>query len=134
MNKAGNSPKVDKLCTPMIDALDIAEYNYGSGCYPLEGKLHPERMLIGSETFPQDIYRNWKMVKELPYLFGDFMWTGWDYLGEAGIGCWSYIGGMPFNRPYPWVLAGAGVIDITGHADGSCRYASTVWGLKRLQE
>lgn len=131
MNKAGNSPKVDKLCTPMIDTLDIAGYNYGSGRYPLEGKLHPERMLIGSETFPQDIYKNWKMVKELPYLFGDFMWTGWDYLGEAGIGCWSYIGGMPFNRPYPWVLAGAGVIDITGHADGSCRYASTVWGLEK---
>ena len=131
MNKAGNSPKVDKIATPMIDALDIAGYNYGSGRYPLEGKLHPERMIIGTETFPQDIYKNWEMVKRLPYLFGDFMWTGWDYLGEAGIGCWSYTGGRPFNRPYPWILAGAGVIDITGHPDGSCRYASTVWGLEK---
>lgn len=131
MNKAGNSPKVDTLCTPMIDALDIAGYNYGSGRYPLEGKLHPNRMLIGSETFPQDIYKNWEMVKQLPYLFGDFMWTSWDYLGEAGLGCWSYTGGMPFNRPYPWVLAGSGVIDITGLPDGSCRYASTVWGLEK---
>lgn len=131
MNKGGNSPKVDALATPIIDALDIAGYNYGSGRYPLEGKLHPERIIFGSETFPQDIYKNWEQVKKLPYLLGDFMWTGWDYLGEAGIGAWSYTGGMPFNRPYPWVLAGAGVIDICGTPDGSCRYASTVWGLEK---
>ncbi len=70
-------------------------------------------------------------MKKLPYLLGDFMWTTWDYLDEEGIGCWSYTGGMPFIRPYPWVLAGAGVIDITGKPDGSCRYASTVWGLEK---
>ena len=131
MNKGGNSPKVDALATPMIDMLDIAGYNYGSGRYPLEGKLHPERIIFGSETFPQDIYKNWEQVKKLPYLLGDFMWTSWDYLGEAGIGAWSYTGGQPFNRPYPWALAGAGVIDICGTPDGSCRYASTVWGLEK---
>lgn len=131
MNKGGNSPKVDALATPIINALDIAGYNYGSGRYPLEGKQHPERIIFGSETFPQDIYKNWEQVKKLPYLLGDFMWTSWDYLGEAGLGAWSYTGGMPFNRPYPWVLAGAGVIDICGVPDGSCRYASTVWGLEK---
>lgn len=131
MNKGGNSPKVDAIATPIIDALDIAGYNYGSGRYPLEEKQHPERIIFGSETFPQDIYKNWEMVKKYPYLLGDFMWTSWDYLGEAGIGAWSYTGGMPFNRPYPWVLAGAGVIDITGKPDGSCRYASSVWGLEK---
>ena len=130
MNKGGNSPKVDALASPIIDALDIAGYNYGSGRYPLEEKAHPERIVFGSETFPQDIWKNWEMVKKYPYLLGDFMWTSWDYLGEAGIGAWSYTGGMPFNRPYPWVLAGAGVIDICGTPDASCRYASTVWGLE----
>ncbi len=131
MNNAGNSPKVDALATPIINALDIAGYNYGSGRYPLEEKEHPERIIFGSETFPQDIHKNWEMVKKYPYLIGDFMWTSWDYLGEAGIGAWSYTGGMAFNRPYPWVLAGAGVIDICGTPDGSCRYASTVWDLEK---
>ena len=130
MNKGGNSQKVDALTSPFLDALDIAGYNYGSGRYPLEAKAHPERVIFGSETFPQDIYKNWGMVKKYPYLIGDFMWTGWDYLGEAGLGAWSYTGGLPFNRPYPWVLAGAGVIDILGAPDGSCKYASTVWGLE----
>ena len=130
MNKGGNSPKVDQITTPIVDSLDIAGYNYGSGRYPLEAKAHPNRIIFGSETFPQDIYKNWQMVKQYPYLVGDFMWTAWDYLGESGIGAWSYTGGMPFNRPYPWLLAGAGVIDIIGTPDGSCKYASTVWGLE----
>ena len=131
LNKAGNSRKVDALTTPFLDSLDIAGYNYASGRYPLEEKAHPNRVVFGSETFPQDIWKNWQMVKKYPYLVGDFMWTSWDYLGEAGLGAWSYTGGMPFNRPYPWILAGAGVIDILGNPDGSCKYASTVWGLEQ---
>lgn len=128
MNKAANSKQADLVTTPILDALDIAGYNYASGRYPGEGKLHPDRVIFGSETFPQDIAKNWAMVKKYPYLVGDFMWTAWDYLGEAGIGAWSYTGGMPFNRPYPWLLAGAGVIDILGNPDASCRYAGVVWG------
>lgn len=131
MNKGGNSKKVDALTTPFVDSLDIAGYNYGSGRYPLEAKAHPERVVFGSETFPQDICKNWKMVKRYPYLIGDFMWTAWDYLGESGIGAWSYTGGMPFNRPYPWLLGGAGVIDILGIPDASCKYASVVWGMEK---
>ena len=127
MNKAGNSKKVDMVTTPILDALDIAGYNYASGRYPMEGKLHPERVIVGSETFPYEICKNWEQVKKYPYLVGDFMWTAWDYLGEAGLGAWSYTGGMPFNRPYPWLLGGAGVIDILGNPDASCRYAETVW-------
>lgn len=131
MNNSGNSKKVDAICSPFLDSLDIAGYNYGSGRYSLEAKAHPQRVIFGSETFPQDIWKNWKMVQKYPYVIGDFMWTAWDYLGEAGLGAWSYTGGMPFNRPYPWLLAGAGVIDILGIPDGSCKYASTVWGLEK---
>lgn len=130
MNKGGNSKRVDELTSPFLDSLDIAGYNYASGRYPLEGKAHPNRVIFGSETFPQDIYKNWKMVEQYPYLIGDFMWAAWDYLGEAGIGAWSYNGGMPFNRPYPWLLSGAGVVDILGVPDVSCRYAQVVWGLR----
>jgi beta-galactosidase len=30
------------------------------------------------------------MVEKYPYLIGDFMWTAFDYLGEVGLGAWSY--------------------------------------------
>ncbi|OUP82923.1 glycoside hydrolase family 2 [Lachnoclostridium sp. An169] len=130
MNKMANSRHADEVTSPILDALDIAGYNYASGRYPLEEKAHPGRLIIGTETFPMDIARNWEMVKKYPYLLGDFMWTGWDYLGEAGIGAWTYTAdGASFDKPYPWLLADVGALDILGDANGEAYYAKTVWGL-----
>lgn len=130
MNKGANSKKADAATSPVLDALDIAGYNYASGRYPLEGKAHPDRVLYGSETFPQDIAKNWEMVKKYPYLVGDFMWTAWDYLGEAGIGAWAYTpDGKGFDKPYPWLLADVGALDILGNPNGQMFWAQAVWGL-----
>lgn len=129
MNHSADGEEADKATTPILDALDIAGYNYASGRYPLEGEAHPDRIVFGSETFPQDIAVNWAMVEQYPYLIGDFMWTAWDYLGEAGLGAWAYTeDAMSFNKPYPWLLGGAGVIDLIGHGDGSALLAKAVWG------
>ena len=128
MNKAANSKKADAATTPVLDALDIAGYNYASGRYPNEGKLHPGRVIFGSETFPGDIMKNWKMVEAYPYLVGDFMWTGWDYLGEAGAGAWAYTDDAKgFEKPYPWLLAQSGAIDILGDPTGELYLAQTAW-------
>ncbi|GHU03066.1 beta-galactosidase [Spirochaetia bacterium] len=132
MNKNANAKAADIVTSPCLDILDIAGYNYASGRYPLEGKAHPNRIVMGSETFPQDIAKNWAMVKNHPYLVGDFMWTAWDYLGEAGLGAWAYSDdGKGFNKPYPWLLAEAGAIDILGNIGAEAEYAATVWGLRK---
>ncbi len=132
MNNMANSKKADAVVSPALDALDMAGYNYGSGRYPLEGKLHPGRILFGSETFPQDIHKNWEMVKKYPYLIGDFMWTAWDYLGEAGIGAWTYDpNSSGFSKPYPWLLADVGAVDIIGNVGAPADFAAVVWGLKK---
>lgn len=130
MNRMANNDSADKVTSPMLDTLDIAGYNYASGRYPLEGTKHPDRIVVGSETFPQDIYKNWEMVKKYPYLIGDFMWTAWDYLGEAAIGAWNYVGVTMQKVPYPWLLADVGAIDILGRAGAQAKYAATVWGLR----
>ncbi|MDE5933069.1 MAG: DUF4982 domain-containing protein [Lachnospiraceae bacterium] len=130
MNRSANSRKADMATAPALDLLDIAGYNYASGRYPLEAKAHPQRVIIGSETFPQDIAKNWKMVKEYPYLIGDFMWTAWDYLGEAGLGAWAYTpDGKGFNKPYPWLLADCGALDILGNPNGELYLAQAAWGM-----
>lgn len=130
MNKAANSSKADEATSPALDLLDIAGYNYASGRYPLEGKKHPDRIIFGSETFPQDIAKNWEMVKQYPYLIGDFMWTAWDYLGEAGIGAWAYTSdGRSFNKPYPWLLADCGAFDINGIPGAPAALARAAWEL-----
>lgn len=129
MNNAANSQKADAATSPALDALDIAGYNYASGRYPLEGKSHPDRVIFGSETFPMDLGKNWAMVKKYPYLVGDFMWTAWDYLGEAGSGTWAYTpDGLGFEKPYPWILADMGALDILGNPNGEALYAAAVWG------
>ena len=128
MNKAANSSKMDKAVSPVLDTVDIAGYNYASGRYRMEGKLHPDRLIFGSETFPQDLAKNWKIVEELPYLAGDFMWTAWDYIGEAGIGAWSWENDAKgFNKPYPWLLADTGAFDILGNPNGEALWAKAIW-------
>ena len=130
MNKGANSKKADEVTSPLLDSLDICGYNYASGRYPLEGKAHPNRVLLGSETFPHDLPKNWAMVKQYPYLVGDFMWTAWDYLGEAGGGAWAYTkDGTGFQKPYPWLLADMGAMDILGDPNGELFWAQAVWGL-----
>lgn len=121
-------PPADAATSPVLDALDIAGYNYASMRYPLEGKLHPNRIVVGSETFPHQLAENWTMVEELPYLIGDFMWTAWDYLGEVNIGGWLYSDDANItNKVYPWKLSGAGALDLIGNPTGEALLAKAVW-------
>lgn len=122
------SKEIDEATTPILDALDIAGYNYATARYPVESQYHPDRMIVGSETYPPDIFKTWKMVKEYPYLVGDFMWTAWDYLGEVGAGAWTYEGeGTGFTKTYPWKFASSGAIDVTGHATAETYLAKIAW-------
>lgn len=130
MNNAANSDFADRVTSPSLDLLDVAGYNYANGRYPLEGEKHPQRVIVGSETLPQDISKNWRMVEALPYLIGDFMWTAWDYLGEVGIGAWSYdMEDEGFSKGYPWLTAGESAFDILGHAGPAVAQARAAWKL-----
>ncbi|MBR4554100.1 MAG: DUF4982 domain-containing protein [Ruminococcus sp.] len=129
MNKASNGSKADKIISPLLDTVDIAGYNYASGRYAEDARLHPERVIMGSETFPQDLAKNWETVKKQPSLIGDFMWTAWDYLGETGIGTWSYEkDAKGFDKSYPWLLADTGAYDILGDPTGEALWTKAVWG------
>ncbi len=117
INKAGKKSYCDKATVGVFSNLDICGYNYGDIRYLDEARLHPERIIVGSETKPPKIAKNWEMVESLSYVVGDFMWTGWDYLGEAGLGAIGYSGndanGMIMKK-YPYLLSDCGVIDICG--------------------
>ena len=112
-------------------ALDIAGYNYADGRYERDGEEYPDRVSVGTETLPQRIYQNWRRVEKLPYLIGDFMWTGWDYLGEAGIGAFCYDSVGTKDKDYPALLAGSGVIDILGHPRPEVWLNKAVFGVDK---
>ncbi|MBD0404669.1 glycoside hydrolase family 2 TIM barrel-domain containing protein [Flammeovirga sp. EKP202] len=63
-------------------ALDIVGYNYTESRYDLDHKLYPNRVIYGSET--RHDLEAWKAVRDNEFIFGQFIWTGLDYLGESG--------------------------------------------------
>jgi beta-galactosidase len=134
MNAISSSDLVTRRTEESFSVLDIAGINYAEARYALDRDRFPNRIIVGSETFPTRIDGNWQLVKQYPNVIGDFTWTGWDYLGEAGIGRPQYAAadGTPpgFNGPYPWLLAGCGDIDITGHRRPASYYRQIVFGLR----
>ncbi|WP_405182718.1 DUF4982 domain-containing protein [Nocardia sp. NBC_01377] len=108
-------PAVDRRTREIYAEVDVAGYNYMVGRYELDGKLHPDRVIVGSETRAAQTATIWKRIEHLPYVIGDFAWTGWDYIGEAGIAVKRYgTTKRAIYHPYPALLAGEPVIDITG--------------------
>lgn len=63
-------------------ALDIAGYNYTESRYDSDHKKYPNRVIYGSEN--RHDMEAWKAVRDKQHIFGQFLWTGIDYLGESG--------------------------------------------------
>lgn len=133
MKAAQGSSLVTHLVAESFAAVDIAGYNYADNRYVMDKELFPNRIIVGSETYPRDIAGNWKLVQENGHVIGDFTWTGWDYLGEAGIGKIEYEENrqMSFAGSFPWVTAYCGDIDITGNRRPASYYREIVFGLRK---
>lgn len=103
--------------------MDVAGYNYGIYRYRHDLKKYPNRLILGSETFCKDAYAFYELAKKEPRLVGDFVWSGMDYIGEAGIGSWEYSDYAPVEtEDAGWLTAGSGRLDILGFADGEALY------------
>ena len=63
-------------------ALDIAGYNYTESMYHTDHAKYPNRVIYGSEN--RHDMDAWKAVRDNEHIFGQFLWTGIDYLGESG--------------------------------------------------
>lgn len=104
--------------------LDICGYNYGLERYELDHNRHPERIIYASESYASQIYDYWKGVEKHPYVIGDFIWTAFDYIGEASIG-WC---GYPLNkRIFPWNHAYCGDLDLSGQRRPQSYLRETLW-------
>ncbi|WP_312168489.1 glycoside hydrolase family 2 TIM barrel-domain containing protein [Microbacterium sp.] len=122
-------PRFDSSTKDVFAALDIAGYNYGTGQYELHARRYPDRVMVGTETNPKDIVKNWNLVTEHPFLIGDFMWTAWDYLGEAGIGSYTYgKDRVGLIKPFPWLAADCGAVDLIGEVTAAGLLAAAAWG------
>ena len=121
---------------PYFGTLDIAGYNYGSGGDHLKDNIFktdhrrvPSRIMIQTESFPLEAFKSWTDVTDHSWLLGDFVWTAFDYIGEASIGWRGYPQEKNF---YPWNLAYCGDIDICGWKRPQSYYRDALWMTNQL--
>ncbi|WP_148408750.1 glycoside hydrolase family 2 TIM barrel-domain containing protein [Murimonas intestini] len=120
---------LETLIGECISYVDIPGYNYGHNLYEGTHKLAPKRLILSTETFPKTMDTNWAAVEQNDYVIGDFMWTAWDYLGEAGVGLPVYgTTQAPFSKDYPCLTAACGSFDLTGFPESQAYYSAVMWG------
>lgn len=133
-------PVTEALCTwdseweifdPHAEVLDIVGCNYMMHKAESDHERCPERVMWQTESYPRDAFRNWKHTAERPYIIGDIVWTGLDYLGESGIGQF-YHEGEPRGEHYqgthfPFHGAYCGDVDMTGWRKPISHYRKMLW-------
>lgn len=129
VTSAVNDLREDK--DPYFATLDVAGYNYAAGgdhqkksLYEYDHNRLPGRVMAGTESYPLEAFDAWMNVLDHPYVVGDFVWTAFDYIGEASIGWRGYWQERSF---YPWNLAYCGDIDICGWKRPQSYYRDALW-------
>lgn len=126
------SDMVSEATQEAFAQVDVAGYNYAAVRYEMDGQMYPNRIIVGSETYPKDLDKNWELVEKLPYVIGDFSWTAWDYLGEAGIGKMFYDEpmGLGVYANYPYKAAYCGDFNLIGDRRPVSFWREIIWGLR----
>ena len=97
-------------------ALDVVGYNYTENRYAKDHAAYPKRIFYGSEnSYAMDA---WKAVRDNDYIFGQFLWTGIDYLGEA----------------HRWPSRGftSGLLDLAGFKKPRAWFRESLWSEKPM--
>lgn len=97
--------------TAYPDAVDVVGYNYTEDRYDSDHATYPDRVIYGSEN--RSDYQAWKAVRDKDFIFGQFIWTGIDYLGESG--AW------PSRGLY------TGLLDFTGNPKPRGMFRASLW-------
>ena len=141
LEKDATRPVTEALCAwdrdweiydPHAEVLDVAGYNYMIFKHASDHERDPKRVIWQTESYPRDAFRNWAVANDFPYVVGDIVWTGLDYLGESGIGRNYYKGEregeswIEGGQP-EWHGAPCGDVDITGWRKPISHYREMLW-------
>ena len=121
-----------EIYDPHAEVLDVVGYNYMIFKHASDHERDPKRVIWQTESYPRDAFRNWAVSYDFPYVVGDIVWTGLDYLGESGIGRNYYKGEregeswIEGGQP-EWHGAPCGDVDITGWRKPISHYREMLW-------
>jgi beta-galactosidase len=102
--------------TGYSDALDVVGYNYQEFRYAADHRKYPGRPLYGSENGMT--LEAWNAVMDNDFVMGQFLWTGFEYLGEAG--------------QFPSRHSTSGVIDLAGNRKPEFYFRQSLWSDKPM--
>lgn len=102
--------------TDFPGALDIAGYNYTESRYAEDHKAYPQRVIFGSEN--SHGFDAWQAVTDNEHIFGQFLWTGIDYLGES--------------RAWPSRGFYSGLLDLGGFIKPRGYFRQSLWSDKPM--
>ena len=134
-------PVTEALCSwdddweiydPHAEVLDVAGYNYMIHKHESDHQRDPKRVIWQTESYPRDAFSSWALTHDYPYIVGDIVWTGLDYLGESGIGRYYYEGERPGEHyadggQPDWHGAYCGDVDVTGWRKPISHYREMLW-------
>ena len=98
------------------DALDVTGYNYQESRYAADHQKYPKRIIYGSENGMS--LEAWKSVADNDYVIGQFLWTGYEYMGEAG--------------QFPSRHSTSGIIDLAGNKKPEFYFRQSLWSEKPM--
>lgn len=102
--------------TGLANLLDVAGYNYLEQYYARDHADYPARILLGSENYHS--LPAWRAVAENPFVAGQFLWTGIDYLGES--------------HQYPLRGSASGILDLCGFRKPASYLREALWSARPM--
>ncbi|MGY0036639.1 glycoside hydrolase family 2 TIM barrel-domain containing protein [Pedobacter sp. NJ-S-72] len=96
--------------------LDLVGYNYQEYRYAEDHKKYPDRIIYGSENGKGK--KEWLAVDTSKNIFGQFLWTGFDFVGEA--------------RKWPVRSSSAGLANMAGFPKNDYFVRQSLWSAKPM--
>jgi beta-galactosidase len=96
--------------------LDLVGYNYQEYRYAEDHKQYPKRIIYGSENGKGR--KEWLAVDSNKYIFGQFLWTGFDFVGEA--------------HGWPVRSSAAGLLDMAGFPKNDFYLRQALWATQPM--
>ena len=125
-----------KRIAPQAGNLDVLGYNYLTHRISKDERIFASHLFAVTESYPLDAVWIKSMIDSHKKLIGEFVWTGWDYFGETGIGHIVYNadttpGWMLTN--YPEHISNCGDFSICGFKKSASYYRDIAWNRESVR-
>lgn len=125
----------EKKTPAIFQELDVCGYNYQWTKYESDHQSFPQRVMVGTESYPTQLLENWQMAEKHPYVLGDFVWTAFDYIGESILNSTATLLKSEERKITEWPSfnSNVGDFDLIGNKKPQSYYHDVVWRNSKIE-